>query len=285
MKSGRTYMFRYMVHGDRYHVGPQEAAEHEDSSASARPSANDDDSLGDEPLPPPLDKKLPHGIRFLPADGGGALAALGDTASTQAAESGDNWSDPIYFYSDGSTSDARLLLAADKHTAMRLVLRGVTGTATADDNVTDTESETRHSSKRHAMSSFGRGTVELDSLMQTRRMFRRYLRPEGTFENSAAIYRWVDGRATNDVVPEGRLRLDSAGDFNRPSGTKEACILSAFPAVNCWAILMCPSGQKLGGEQPLVVFNHIAGRPGLFPVAAPGLSRPGPPVPPSPCWR
>ena len=94
------------------------------------------------------------------------------------------------------------------------------------------------------MSSFGRGTVELDSLMQTRRMFRRYLRPEGTFENSPAIYRWVDGRATNDVVPEGRLRLDSAGDFNRPSGTKEACILSAFPAVNCWAILMCPSGAE-----------------------------------------
>ena len=138
MKSGRTYMFRYMVHGDRYHLGPQEGAEHEDSSAPGQASANDDDSLGDEPLPPPLDKKLPRGIRFLPADGGGALATLGDAASTQAADSGDNWSDPIYFYSDGSTSDARLLLAADQHTAMRLVLRGVTGTATADDNVTET---------------------------------------------------------------------------------------------------------------------------------------------------
>ena len=92
-----------------------------DSSAAAQAAATDEDELGDDPLPPPVDKTLPQGIRFLPAEGGGDLAAMGDDPETEAADSGDDWSDPIYFYADGSTSDAQVLLAADRHSAMRCV--------------------------------------------------------------------------------------------------------------------------------------------------------------------
>ena len=58
---------------------------------------------------------------------------MSDGPETESADNGDDWSDPIYFYADGSTSDARLLLAADRHAAMRLLLRGVTGSVTVDD--------------------------------------------------------------------------------------------------------------------------------------------------------
>ena len=130
MKSGHTYAFRYLVHGDRYHLGPQE-----DPSAVVSPSvaqsSSEDDALDDDPLPPPVDKRLPQGIRFLSADGG--LAAIGDDSEAEPAGEGNGWSDPIYFYADGSTSDARLLLVADRHSAMRLLLRGITGSVTVDD--------------------------------------------------------------------------------------------------------------------------------------------------------
>jgi prepilin-type N-terminal cleavage/methylation domain-containing protein len=139
MKSGRTYAFRYLVHGDRYHFGPQEDPSPANPSATARPSATDDEALGDEPLPPPVDKTLPLGIHFLGGEGGSELTAMGNTPQTKPAESGGDWSVPIYFYADGSTSDARLLLASDRHSALRLQLRGTTGSVTVDDVAATTQ--------------------------------------------------------------------------------------------------------------------------------------------------
>ncbi len=130
MKSGHTYAFRYMVNGDRYHLGPQDKATKSDSSAS------EDDAVDDEPLPPPVDKTLPTGVRFV--SDGESQAASGDAPKTAHA-SGGEWSDPIYFYADGSTSDARLLLAVDRRAVVRLLLRGVTGTVTVDDAATLTQ--------------------------------------------------------------------------------------------------------------------------------------------------
>jgi len=143
MKSNHTYSFRYMLHGGRYHLGPQSDASSADtppatSSATSQHSAADEEGLGDEPLPPPIDKTLPRGIRFLPADGIGELATMDDSDS-RSTETGDSWSDPIYFYADGSTSDARLLLASSRHAAMRLQLKGVTGSVTVDDATSVTQ--------------------------------------------------------------------------------------------------------------------------------------------------
>ncbi len=130
MKSGHTYAFRYLRHGNRYHLGPQEDLSAVESSAAAQPSTPDEEELGDDPLPPPADKTLPQGICFLGPEGGGESAAQ---PQTQSAGDGNGWSDPIYFYADGSTSDAQLLVAGDRHSAMRLVLRGVTGSVTVEE--------------------------------------------------------------------------------------------------------------------------------------------------------
>lgn len=132
MESGRTYTFRYMVHGDRYHLGPQGDSSSAESPASAQASTSDEEDLGEDPRPPPVDKTLLPGIRFLSPEGSGDLGAMGDYPETRAADGGE-WSDPIYFYADGSTSDAHVLLAADRHSAIRLQLRGVTGSVTVED--------------------------------------------------------------------------------------------------------------------------------------------------------
>ena len=39
--------------------------------------------------------------------------ADGDEPASAGADDGDGWSDPIYFYADGTTSDARLTLAGE----------------------------------------------------------------------------------------------------------------------------------------------------------------------------
>jgi prepilin-type N-terminal cleavage/methylation domain-containing protein len=140
METGHTFAFRYRVHGDHYRLAAQEEASAAGSSAAAQPSAADKEELGGGALPPPVEKTLPQGIRFLSADrAAGDLAAMGEYSETKLAEDSGEWSDPIYFYADGSTSDARLVLAADRHTAMRLLLRGITGAVTVDDNVNATQ--------------------------------------------------------------------------------------------------------------------------------------------------
>ncbi len=142
MKTGCTFAFRYRVRGDHYRLAAQEdgasSNSSQDGSWSVNTSASNEDS-GDEPLPPPVEKSLPPGIQFLSPDGAaGDLAAMGDHSSSKPAADSGEWSDPIYFYADGSTSDARVVLAADKHTAMQLMLRGMTGTVTANDDVNAT---------------------------------------------------------------------------------------------------------------------------------------------------
>ena len=44
-----------------------------------------------------------------------------------------HWSDPIFFYPDGSTSDARLLLVGERHATVRMMLRGVMGSVAVGD--------------------------------------------------------------------------------------------------------------------------------------------------------
>ena len=53
-----------------------------------------------------------------------------------ADETNDNWSDPILFYPDGTTSDARVVLATETSRTLELVLRGVTGLVSVNDPVT-----------------------------------------------------------------------------------------------------------------------------------------------------
>jgi prepilin-type N-terminal cleavage/methylation domain-containing protein len=145
MSSGETYTFRYRVRGDVYRFGPDEGLSLNDLSSqpgsspagtSPGSSTSSEGESSDDTLPPPVQKTLPKGIRFYGENGLAELAAMGDSAALESAGDSGTWSEPIYFYADGSTSDARVLLAADKRGAVRLSLRGVTGTVTVDDGTT-----------------------------------------------------------------------------------------------------------------------------------------------------
>ena len=138
MRSGRTFVFRYTVGGDQFRVEPQDDPSAPDSSFSAATgmSTTGEGALGT--LGETLrheEGTLPDGIRFL-ADNtaGNDLADLSSDQQTdsQVGGSGD-WSAPILFYPDGTTSNARLVLADDRNYGIRLMLRGLTGTVTVSD--------------------------------------------------------------------------------------------------------------------------------------------------------
>jgi prepilin-type N-terminal cleavage/methylation domain-containing protein len=137
MRSGQTLAFRYQVGGDRFHMGPQNQPSLATSPANAEADSStacEDDgcTANEDASPPPDDKTLPDGIKFFAdAAGDDELPTAAQDAEGQSPESmADCWSDPIFFYPDGTTSDARLVLAIDRSRAIRLILRGITGTVT-----------------------------------------------------------------------------------------------------------------------------------------------------------
>lgn len=133
MRSGHTYAFRYEVGGDRYYSEPNNATE-TIASESVPPAASAlghgfaaDPSTNDAALP--LENKtLPKGVKFFGQNAGESLAAV----PAQDLSSG-AWSDPIFFYPDGTASDVQLVLTCNQSCTLRVNLRGSTATATIAD--------------------------------------------------------------------------------------------------------------------------------------------------------
>lgn len=111
MRSGHVYAFRYQVGGDRFHTSSEEA-----------PSPSDD-------------KTLPDGVKFFADEAGNddLPAAPPDAEMESLDDLAYGWSDPIFFYPDGTTSDVRLVLAGGQSRAVCVMLRGITGTASVTD--------------------------------------------------------------------------------------------------------------------------------------------------------
>ena len=94
-------------------------------------------------------------------------------------------------------------------------------------------------------------------------MGKQGFRPVGSVDNSPAIYRW-EGRCVDSFsVPSGRSSA-LAARFGRPYGTYRQGTPTdpLSPAVNCWAIVVCPSGTKTW-----VATRHLCRRTFLFPSA------------------
>jgi type II secretion system protein H len=124
MRSGQTYAFRYQPGGDRFRTeleseldsldpySQMDALESLDGATTA-----DGSVVGEE-------KMLPEGITF------STSAAAGQP---QLADESGQWSQPIYFYPDGTASDGSMVLAGDQENEVCLSLRGVTGVVTVAD--------------------------------------------------------------------------------------------------------------------------------------------------------
>lgn len=129
MKSGRVQVFRYEISGRKYSVQPWVAAD-EATEANTSTVAGFAPVLED-PTEDVQNKELPEGITFAGGD------AKFDTRSSEietfmqqsSAGEGTQWSRPVLFYPDGSASDAYVIVADGKQKAVRVRLRGLTGTS------------------------------------------------------------------------------------------------------------------------------------------------------------
>ena len=150
MKTGRIQMFRYQVGGQGFRVEPWAAGD--DMLEASVPQ----DPNGINPLAAPADFKsraaaaqpppanlqvdesgnpesdryrLPNEIAFVAGDARSESRAMKIEQTILESERKVEWSRPILFYPDGSTSDAFVVVGDPEQRGVRIELRGLTGTA------------------------------------------------------------------------------------------------------------------------------------------------------------
>lgn len=145
MSTNRIVLFRYEMNGSRFRIeqasdassfedqsngdaagdlsgtSPAETAGNYSAVSSSDASQHDDyDLIGGMPT-------LPAGIVFRVGEIENDSRAMTVNANAADATSDAMWSAPIYFYPDGTSSDARLQIAGDRGRGIELMLRGLTG--------------------------------------------------------------------------------------------------------------------------------------------------------------
>jgi prepilin-type N-terminal cleavage/methylation domain-containing protein len=137
MKSGKIQVFRYELGGERYLVQPWAV-----SDEVVAPSELNRPRFGPpeegESGGPRLDldsaQTLPEGVRFIVGD------AQAESRSLRIEEQIDdanrfegNWSRPVLFYPDGSSSAAFLVLANEREAGIQIELQALTGSASVSE--------------------------------------------------------------------------------------------------------------------------------------------------------
>ncbi|MEZ6113414.1 MAG: prepilin-type N-terminal cleavage/methylation domain-containing protein [Pirellulaceae bacterium] len=136
MRSGRIYVFRYELGGNKFYMQPWYSDEDvlEASPTSSAIGGVSGGAFVDPFQAPEFLEELPESVVFV---GGDSLSAMRDMSVEQdiAAAGGfvAGWSRPILFYPDGSSSTARIVLQNHRDDMVTVSLRGLTGIATASD--------------------------------------------------------------------------------------------------------------------------------------------------------
>ena len=129
IRDGRVYAFSYRPDGGACRTGPWSRATGGESdsggpAASAAAASGDiaDSQTGER------QEELPEGIRFvLPETVAGAGGEPAEYHAGDSTPAGGEWSPPILFFPDGTTTTARVVLSNGKR-AVAVELRGLTGT-------------------------------------------------------------------------------------------------------------------------------------------------------------
>ncbi|MEZ6118958.1 MAG: prepilin-type N-terminal cleavage/methylation domain-containing protein [Pirellulaceae bacterium] len=142
MKSGQTQVFRHLLSSDGFitmtQTSPEDFVEVESMFASDVGVTTNMVGVGGLGVTTEMER-LPKGVRFFGADvavdertavqltayqqsGGGANVPVAGQATTAAS-----WGMPVFFYPDGTTSSARIVLANQEQSAIAIELRGLTG--------------------------------------------------------------------------------------------------------------------------------------------------------------
>ncbi len=134
MDSGRTYMFRHSLGEEQndYRITCYSATESTGDPVHDETFDGSAGGLGLAGAPrEPITGTLPEGIMFLVSE----TEADNRAVLTQAVSGGSDadsaeWSTPILFYPDGTTSNSVLQLRNDRNSCIELSLRGLTGMVT-----------------------------------------------------------------------------------------------------------------------------------------------------------
>jgi len=129
MKTGRIQVFRYELAGNKFTVQPWLAA---DDATEGNPGTTVQGfGVPMTDVAEDMDtKELPEGVTFAGGDAKFDARAyeVEDFMQQNNAAEG-QWSRPILFYPDGSATDAFVIVANEKQAAVRVQLRGLTGTS------------------------------------------------------------------------------------------------------------------------------------------------------------
>ncbi|WP_425616412.1 Tfp pilus assembly protein FimT/FimU [Anatilimnocola sp. NA78] len=129
MKTGRIQVFRYELAGNKFSIQPwlaaDEATETNPGESVAGFGAQVTDVVDDTET-----KELPEGVTFAGGDAKFEARAyeVEDFMQNNNTTEG-QWSRPILFYPDGSATDSYVIVANEKQAAIRVQLRGLTGTS------------------------------------------------------------------------------------------------------------------------------------------------------------
>jgi hypothetical protein len=138
MTSGSPHVFRYQPATNLYQIEIWQGAE-----AQLEAGSVSDFGIPQEPAVVAQgvgEKGLPEGVVFDANQIFQEARGLYVGAESLTAQAGEAaWSDPIYFYPDGTTTTARVLLRNEHDYYIVLDLRGLTGVTTVSDVMTADE--------------------------------------------------------------------------------------------------------------------------------------------------
>jgi Tfp pilus assembly protein FimT len=135
MSSGQLYVFRYSPDGNTYAVEVQATEDGVSDTTQASPSGTvgSSPSVAGEGLDQATglgsaQRRLADKVRFVSDQTAGQSSPPSTTPDAQSPAAADfSLSPPIYFYPDGTCSDARVRLTNEYNQTIDLLLRGLTG--------------------------------------------------------------------------------------------------------------------------------------------------------------
>ena len=133
MEKGRTYVFQHEPTGTKYRVesllSPDDYLESDQLTgvgglgAAAMNSTADSSSGGDS-----VETELPENVQFAGSQVAEDMRGLFLSQSAQSTSPTDTqWSSPVYFYPDGTTSTAKLRVVNQREKSLEISMRGLTG--------------------------------------------------------------------------------------------------------------------------------------------------------------
>ena len=132
--SGEIYFFRYVPEEGSFCVEPYSTAAGQENSVFGDLLDDSVQGAGSTGTAQLVEDSLPDGVTFVTGETATDTRAVMIAAEMgQSGTTDTNWSDPILFYPDGTTSTYRLVLKNEHDRYIELLLRGLTGVVSISD--------------------------------------------------------------------------------------------------------------------------------------------------------